>query len=89
MEIEQISVEMAMGHVLQNLVKQEEMLHAININLAKSDLHVGNPIPLDKPPSNLKDEHILNLSSSPYKLLHMDILSNCLNQIEQAIWESR
>ncbi len=43
-KLEQLSVEMAIGHVLQNLVKQHEMLHTMNTNLAKSNLPVESPI---------------------------------------------
>jgi len=47
--LEQVSIEMAIGHVLQNLVKQQEMLHTINTNLARSNLPVETPTTSDKP----------------------------------------
>ncbi len=42
-KLEQLSVEMAIGHLIQNLVKQQEILHSVNVALAKSDLQIEAP----------------------------------------------
>lgn len=44
-KLEQIPVEMAMGHVLQNLVQQQTLIDALTLAVNKLRLQLDNTVP--------------------------------------------
>ncbi len=44
-KLEQIPVEMAMGHVLQNLIQQQTILDSLTLTVSKLSAQSGNLLP--------------------------------------------